>query len=346
MWFWHRWLGLAAMAVLLIAAASGSLLVFKKPLVRWLVTPDSSLPGDYGSGQMARELDRIAAMLPLREPMLIKAPNPEEPYWTLTDPQGNVRLFDIDSLLPYSDQLHVLDVLAFTRKLHIDLLAGVPGETLLLAGGVLGLTLCVTGLVLWWPTRRLFRWQWVWPRPVRKSLMLQYHRHAGAAAAVILILVLLTGSVMLWQGLIRPLLPPAPVKVISPDTITAGAGYDSQPSALFNMARNQVPDGWPTYIRLPSAATAEASFRFRLPGEWHPNGRTSVSINTASGEMRVSVRSDEATPGRMLLNQLYPLHSGYGMNTFYMFLVMLGGVFLLWLCITGLYSYIRRASRF
>ena len=48
-----------------------------------------------------------------------------------------------------------------------------------------------------------------------------------------------------------------------------------------NRIIDAIPDGWPTYIRLDTKDGAQPSIRFRLPGEWHPNGRTTVLIDPA-----------------------------------------------------------------
>ena len=323
LWFWHRWAGLVAAIVLVLAATSGALLVYKKPLVHWLVTPGASLSASYGPRQMVPELDRIVRTHPpgLRE--RIKAPNDEEPYWTLTANDGNIQLLSVGDLAPFDDALGVLDVFAFVRHLHTELLAGVTGEAVYLVAGLLGLVLVGSGLVLWWPTRRLLRWRWVWPRPCRLALFLQYHRHGGALASPLLLVVVLTGSLMLWQKLVMPLLPAVA-------TTAAAVEIRAEPTAggLLTLALAQVPDGWPTYIRLPDPERGQADIRFRLPGEWHPNGRTSVTLDARSGELVVSRRSDRVSTVRWWVNQLYPLHSGYG---------VLG-----WLSLTGVVSYLRR----
>lgn len=46
----------------------------------------------------------------------------------------------------------------------------------------------------------------------------------------------------------------------------------------------------------------------------------------------------------MILNQLYPLHSGYGIGWLYAVLVFASGIAMLWLGITGLLSYWRRQA--
>src|SRR5690606_20174715 len=150
-----------------------------------------------------------------------------------------------------------------------------------------------TGVILWWPARKGFRLRWVFPGPkqFKVQLLTRYHRHSGALTAVMVTLVSLTGVLLLWQSLVFPLLPPQQF-TNRPQPIANIA--TAPPSALLGHAVAAITDGWPTYIRLGREGSAEASIRFRLPGEWHPNGRTSVIFNLDSGDVKVSERSDEA----------------------------------------------------
>ena len=345
LWFWHRWLGILASVVLLAAALSGSLLVYKKELVHVLVTQEAQLPEDYLPQDMLAELDQLVSLLAARDAVLIKAPNREEPYWTLNWDDGRVRLLAIGDLHPYEQGGWVLATLAFVRHVHTELLAGVAGEAALLVSGVAGLVLCITGIWLWWPTKRSFRWRWVFPWPVRRNIMLLYHRDAGIVASFTLGIILLTGSIMLWQKLVSPLLPPVRVSTVVLERDDVMAGAVMLPSQALNLALQRIPDGWPTYIRLPAAGADHFRFRFRLQGEWHPNGRTSVDVDPVAATLRISERSDQSALTRRLLNQLYPLHSSYGMNRIYGFAILASGVFLLWLCVTGFLSYLRQRRK-
>ncbi len=338
---WHRWCGLVALVFLLLAALSGSLLVYKQALVRLIITPNASLPEGYTAEQLAPQLEQIAQLIKADAgAYLIKAPSLDEPYWTLTrDTDRQVQLLTLDSLAPYENNLWLLQVLGFFRGLHTELFAGVIGEVLLLGSGVLGLFLTITGVILWWPTKRSFRWRWVLPRRINPAYLMHYHRHLGTLAVPLLLVILLTGSIMLWQKLTRPILA-APASTEYPRAIDPSA--KATPAQLFLHAQTYIPDGWPTYIRLGSAANPSTSFRYRLPGEWHPNGRTSVKIDLATGAITVSARSDQVDWQQNLINQNYPLHSGYGMNGVYRLLILCGGITLLWLAITGGWSYLRR----
>ncbi|MFV8816582.1 PepSY-associated TM helix domain-containing protein [Haliea sp. E17] len=339
LWRWHLWAGLGGLLVLLVAAASGTLLVYQKELVALVVTPDAQLPAGYGHDSIARELAQIASSGEPGQALALKAPSALEPYWTLRHPEG-LELLALGSLEPYRERLWFLRAVELVRELHVDLFAARWGEMLLLAAAVLALFLCVSGLLLWWPGRRKFSWRWVLPRRVRLSQLLQYHRHAGALASPLLALVLLTGALMLWQKLVRPILPPPATHT---EQQAAGSGAPGGVAAAYQLARSRMADGWPTYIRIGTEqGEAQLKVRFRLPGEWHLNGRSSVQVGLRSGDIVVTERSDQVGAVRKLVNQLYPLHSGFGMHTVYRLLSLLVGVALFWLCATGGIHYLKR----
>ncbi len=346
---WHLWCGLFVLIFLLLAAVSGIILVYKKPLIHLVMVPQAELPADYDITQMAVQLDVIATRIAPAQRDLIKAPNPEEPYWTLTGiDKQQVQLLSLETLEPHQTNLWLLDIFAFMRILHTELFTGVIGEGILLVSGVAGLFLCISGIILWWRTKRSFRWRWVFPRHISARYLMHYHRHSGALASIILVVILLTGSIMLWQKLVSPLLSPAPSTLLPNhlEQVMLSNSVDAAPSQFLLAAHKFIPDGWPTYIRLPAVNAPDASIRFRLPNEWHPNGRTSVKINSVNGDITLSARSDDVSPARRLVNQLYPLHSAYGMNAVYVFLVFFSGITLVWLSLTGGISYFKkRATR-
>ncbi|MES2605540.1 MAG: PepSY-associated TM helix domain-containing protein [Pseudomonadota bacterium] len=338
---WHRWGGLIATLVLFIAALTALPLVYKKHLIRWIVMPGESLPATYDIERMGAELDLLATRVPDIETYLIKAPNPDEPYWMLTGADDHLHAYALGTVEPVGQDHWLFDALVITRELHVELMAGLFGEYLLLIGALIAVALGITGVILWWPARKGFRLRWIFPsrRQFKVQLLMQYHRHSGALSSLIVTLVSLGGALLLWQSLVFPLLPAQPFTAQAQPMQNAA---DAQPSQLLEHAVAAVPDGWPTYVRLGTEGAAQASVRFRLPGEWHPNGRTSVIFDFVTSEVRVSERSDAASISRRLINQAYPLHAGYGMNEVYLFLVFISAVAMLWLGVTGVISYFRR----
>ncbi|MBD2859464.1 PepSY domain-containing protein [Spongiibacter sp. KMU-158] len=337
LWRWHRWAGLSALVVLFVASITGIALSYQKELITAVIAPGVALPESYSAIEMARDLEIVVAKYGDGEALNLKAPNSIEPYWTVRA-KSDTKLIALDNLEPYSERLWFLDAMKWLWELHVHLLSGEIGEALLLVAVIFALFLCVSGLIMWWPGRRAFRWRFILPKEIRPSQWLQYHRHSGALVSPILIVVLLTGAIMVWQGLVFRLMPPPevyefPIAGVKPARL----------SQQLLVAQAKIPDAWPTYMTVSGLdAEPELKVRFRLNGEWHLNGRTTVWVSPVNGTLRVSERSDESALGRRLLNQLYPLHSGFGMNAIYRVLILLSGIGLLWLTVTGAAYYIKR----
>jgi uncharacterized iron-regulated membrane protein len=78
---------------------------------------------------------------------------------------------------------------------HHHLFNGDAGEIVAGIGGLAGLGFVITGLILWWPTRRMFHIR-LWPRMMKRAAIVHHHRDLGALMAPLLILSLTTGAAM------------------------------------------------------------------------------------------------------------------------------------------------------
>lgn len=344
--FWHRWLGIIAILPLVLSALTGIVLTFKKPLIEGLVSQQGQLPENYQISSLMAQFEQVANLSKQYAAKRIKAPTPEEPYWTITQINDHHILLNIKALTPINNNLWLMDGLHFMHKIHVELLAGDIGKWLLFFSAMIAVVLTLSGLYLWWPGRKGFRWRFVkiTPWTGRKPVaLLQFHRHTGVVSTLSLFVILLTAAIMMWQKQISPILPSLPTP--SSMAIPAQSVIDTPTKAL-TLALMAVPDGWPTFIRLPNQNQSPQQqyyrFRFQLPNEWHPNGRTSVNVYPQTHKLTMTQRSDKVPWEYRLINQLYPLHSGYGMHWFYSLLVSISGWYLFWLSISGGLNYLRR----
>jgi uncharacterized iron-regulated membrane protein len=195
--------------------------------------------------------------------------------------------------------------------LHHHLLMGETGE--LISGwlGIAATLFCVTGLILWWPTRRTFRLRALPPRLTRPAIIL-HHRDIGAVLALPILLAGLTGALMVLKPLGDALLAPlSPAQAVSawqtkPPAAPSAAAPDWP--AILGAARARFPDAAPRMIVWPKAAGEAVTVRMRRPSEWHPNGRTTLTL---AGEGTVLMARDAPAAPLAVRAQhaLYPLHS-------------------------------------
>jgi uncharacterized iron-regulated membrane protein len=198
--------------------------------------------------------------------------------------------------------------------LHHHLFNGDAGEIVGGIAGLAGLGFVITGLILWWPTRRMFHVR-LWPRMMKRAAIVHHHRDLGVLIAPLLILSLTTGAAMnlKWfsQALRAPFSPPAAMeKASAPPKITGGKlAKDLDWARVIGAAQARYPGAEVRTIGLPAKAGGLIQIRLRQRSEWLPNGRTMAWFDPATGKM-VASRDALALPlGSRIANADYPLHA-------------------------------------
>lgn len=195
--------------------------------------------------------------------------------------------------------------------LHHYLFAGDAGK---IVTGVLGLLLAaftISGMILWWRTRRKFEFR-LWPKRLTRSAVIRQHRDIGAVASPLLLLAAFTGTMMIFPEISRWVLAPVaqdkePAAV--PTGVTA-PGSDTDWPRLLNMAQLAFPDASARRIMMPSEPGAPVVLRMKQNFEWTPNGRTYVYLDPASGSvLSIADPADDDTASA-ITEKYYPIHAG------------------------------------
>jgi uncharacterized iron-regulated membrane protein len=199
----------------------------------------------------------------------------------------------------------------FLFDLHHHLLMGETGE---LISGWLGLAavlFCVTGLILWWPTRRTFAWRAL-PKRMSRPAIIRHHRDIGVVLALPILLAAVTGALMvlkpLGQAVIAPLSPAADVAAWQAKPPAPATATRPDWPALLAAARTRFADGQIRMIVWPKAPGEAVTIRIRRPQEWHPNGRTTLTL-AGDGTVLMARDAPAAPLAVRAQNALYPLHS-------------------------------------
>lgn len=200
--------------------------------------------------------------------------------------------------------------------LHHHLLMGGTGEVISGWLGLAAILFCVTGLILWWPTRRTFRLRALPPRFTRPAVVL-HHRDIGVVLALPILLAAATGALMVLKPLGAAVLAPlSSAKDVAawyekpPAGPTSDPAFDGRPDwpNILAAARARFPDAEPRMIVWPKSRGEAVTIRMRRPAEWHPNGRTTLTL-AADGTV-LAARDATAAPLAVRANNaLYPLHS-------------------------------------
>ncbi len=214
---------------------------------------------------------------------------------------------------------------------HHHLFAGDSGEWVIGIAGIAGLFFVISGVILWWRTRKTFQFRF-WPKRMSRPAILMHHRDLGIVAAPLLLLSVVTGTMMIFRPFAMAVVAPFGSTSEAADAM-ATPDYDSGPlaakpdyAAMLAEARRRFPDAEFRILSLPRGAGDPISLRMRQPAEWLPNGRTTLWFDAATGEL-LGARDALAMPSAaQAFNKAYPLHAGKVGGLAYRLLMTLSGI--------------------
>ena len=353
----HRWVGLALALVLLAVSTSGVLLLAKGPYHRWqypsLARPITAADG-AGTPEVLRRIDdRFGSAI-----RTVKMPQPGMNVFQVYLVDGSEAFVDsrdgslIDRWRP-SER-----VTAFLFDLHAHLISGHRGEVVNGVVAVLGVIfLALGGLIVWWPRRRVMRVRDWRPRSWAPGPLLRTHAGMGVITAVPLLLFLLTGAALALPEFVTPMLarafdrkPATGVTARVPSSIGPRASWGAMLAAI-EQALPASPEGSSERPRLvfltPGRGdNAALTVRVRLPGEWHPNGRSVVVVNPSTAQVLQVIDARRQGAGTRLAHAIYPLHAariGSGPSVLLVLVAVVAGLGLAVLCVTGVVTWWQRA---
>lgn len=197
---------------------------------------------------------------------------------------------------------------------HHHLFAGDSGEWVIGIAGLCGLFFIVTGVILWWRTRRTFRPRLL-PKRMSRPSILWHHRDLGILAAPLLLLSVITGTMMIFRPFAAIVIAPfGPVeetaKALEPPRYKGGP-LAAKPdyAAMLTEARRRFPDAEFRILSLPRGAGDPIMLRMRQQAEWLPNGRSTLWFDAETGKLLGARDALAMPPGAQAFNMAYPVHS-------------------------------------
>jgi uncharacterized iron-regulated membrane protein len=157
----HLWTGIGLGFYILLMSVTGSALIFRRELARWLVQEQRVLVGT-GSRMNEAELKAAAARdypgFEVTRVSLRKNPDQAAEVWLESPREKIQRLFNPYTGADLGDSVgRGYRFLIWLVDLHDNLLAAHAGRLLNAAGGIFTLLLAVTGAVIWWPGTESWR---------------------------------------------------------------------------------------------------------------------------------------------------------------------------------------------
>lgn len=339
----HRWLGGVLGLVLTVLGLSGTLLLHK---AWWVSVPGRPVPADT---DLALVVGRT--MAGPDAPRSILFASDEIPFHRLSFDDGAGGYVDATGRMVARwtgvwdrPELWLFD-------LHHHLLAGETGEIVAGVAALAGLVFVLTGLWLWWPTRRTFRLRAL-PKRMSRPAVVRHHRDLGAVVAPLLLLSFVTGAMMIFDPVRITLLSlwssaqEMEAAAEPPGTGQAELASSLPWAAMLATAQTRFPDAEPRVLSLPRKAGDPVTLRVRRTHEWLPNGRTTLWFRPDTGAL-IEARDEARLPaGSRLFNKVYPLHAAKVGGLTYRLTMTLAGLALVLLGSLTVWTFwFRRSAR-
>ena len=295
----HLWTGLLTGVYVCVVSVTGAALVFRVDLQRAL-SPHLFVAGAGPLADPVAVMDSVSRAYPQHSLSGVEAPTTRRPVYlayvtrgsefvtVLIDPIGARVLGE----LPEHAAVRAL------QDLHFNLMAGRTGRLVNGAGAFAILILCASGLVIWWPSRRV---------------ALRLHRVIGVWSATFIALSAITGLAFVFPAGFRALVQRASaVTVTRPPQSAVPAEGAARPSwpQMVDRARAQAPGMPVARIVLPFGDRGAFLVQFADHSPT-PAGSalTAIYLDQYSGD-RLAATAASRTWGDAVMASMTPLHVG------------------------------------
>ena len=194
--------------------------------------------------------------------------------------------------------------------LHHYLLLCETGKTVTGVLGILLLAFTITGTILWWRTRKTFRFR-LWPPRYTASAIVRHHRDLGVVVSPLLIVAAATGTLMVFPAASAVLLSPFGQEDSEPTLPTdlAPVGPATDWAAVMTNAQAAFPSAEPRRLMMPSQPGAPIAIRYRQNFEWTPNGRSYVWIAPDTAAVVATDDPAKSSAAAAISEKFYPVHA-------------------------------------
>jgi uncharacterized iron-regulated membrane protein len=351
----HRYIGLVLGLELSLVGLTGSLLVFHKAIDAWL-NPRLLTTKERGA---RTSIDNIFAAARAAVPQAV-GPDASISVHVPSRMDGtylawvkipgetaeDVRWQQV-SLDPYTGAVRGVreqdtSLISLLYSLHYTLLLGEWGETAVGISGLLLLLSVFSGVYLWWPRRgKIGQALTINFRAGRTRLNFDLHRVSGLYVGLVLLVVSFSGISMIFpryaQLMVRMFLPVSDAPRALKSMPQPGRSPIA-PSRAIAAASSVFPDADLTSIDLPSMGPEGAYVvRLRQPGEVRKSGGASVVwVDQYRGDILHIRNPRTMSAGDRFLLWQFPLHNGEAFGLPGRLVILLSGLSLPLLYVTGL----------
>jgi uncharacterized iron-regulated membrane protein len=310
----HLWVGMAAALLILLLAASGTLLVYENEIDRLLnpklltVTPQ---PGHMPLQELVTRVRQSFGNQPVVN--LGINPRPDLAWQVILGGKAIVFAY----VNPHTGQVmgtrkRDASLMFKIHQFHTNLLVGKNGEKLVGYGTLCLAFLILTGLVLWWKRKMLtIQTAGSWRR-----INFDLHHISGIYSSLFLAVVVFTGLLISFPSALNPAVElfagstEREIPEEKPESQPQKGVPTINPDQALSIARGQLPGASPTFMGLPLGPKGVYGISFKFPEDRTPGGRSQVVLDRYTGGVLWRESSREQPRGVKFANMVRPLHTG------------------------------------
>lgn len=351
----HLWCGLIIGLFLAFQGVTGSAVAFRHAGNHWLHADEMIVePQDQPMISMSKVLESFSQEFPEIPHNVLSIMYPraaDEAYF--------IRIWDdapapnkYASMNPYTGEVtgsgskyeYPFELMF---RLHEQVSMGTPGINAVHAGGFLMTLMSLSGIYLWWPRRESLKQALsIKGKPLRRFLF-DLHRVIGAYGFVLVFIVALSGTMIFGVLSLIPFAQSGPSGFGMFATVGVTGQEDGEPvpiDSIIESARGYFPNDTVrdlSYIRLMRAVCVVSFI-----DEDSPNVRAlnRVFFERHTGRVLAVVDWDDLEGISLYEDWAIPIHSGEVLGAPGQFLVLLSGLFMPFLFVTGAWLWWKKRS--
>lgn len=281
----HLWAGLVAAVFLLVLGVTGSLIAFENEIDHALNAKLTWIQPEPQRLSLEQLKVKIAEIYPGARVIGFALPERADMTWQALVKLPN-RQFSA-TLNPYTGQVvddgsQRNDFTGYVHQLHLRLLVGKAGSTIVTIAALFLLVLAVSGLVLWWP-RKIAQVHWRHPW---RSINLQLHQALGIYTSFFLLIFSLSALIIHWDdeatNAVNRMTGAGSMPVPPHARPLAAGEKGATADAILSAAEQSEPDAQVTMVWLQANPVR---VMMRGPGDHTPVGRTNVFVDAVTGKV-------------------------------------------------------------
>jgi uncharacterized iron-regulated membrane protein len=340
----HRWLGVFAGSVLILLSLSGFLLLWMDEYLDWRYP---ALPDN--AGLISPDARLIEEIFLSADPQVVSLgmPTASRPFYLAYLAGGEQQVYHPTSGELLASWTWIDSVPLFLFELHARLILGEVGHLAVGVTGIFCVISMVSGLLVWWRRRRLFRVRFLLPTSAHWVQLLKSHAAQGVAMSLLFLATSVTGIAMVFPDPFRVALNYGfgVSGTLRPQVweVAAHSG-EIDWSHILAVTEKALPNAALRFVTPPRTDTSTLMLRLRMPTELHPNGRSYLAVVPKTGEILQVIRAPELGMGPMIFDAFYPVHSGKTNWFGHRFVLGLVSLSLLYLAVSGLSIFVQRGA--